>query len=174
MDLESLGSKISSCTLCELSCSRTYAVPGEGPKGARIFLVGEAPGAEEDASGRPFVGRAGRLLDKALAEAGIKRSEIFITSVVKCRPPDNRRPKKREMESCLPYLRRQIELVGPAVICLMGNVASGAVLGRQGIASLRGKIVEDRYLITFHPAAVLRNRNHWENFVSDLRLLKRF
>jgi uracil-DNA glycosylase family 4 len=172
MDMNSLAEKIVSCTLCDLSLSRTHAVPGEGPAGAKIFLVGEAPGRDEDATGRPFVGRAGKLLDRALYEAGIRRSEVFITSVVKCRPPDNRRPNRSEMQTCLPYLRRQIQLVDPRIICLMGNVASAALLGKQGVTALRGRVFEDRYLITYHPAAVLRNPNRWEEFVSDLRTAK--
>lgn len=174
MDMISLAESIASCTLCDLSQSRTSAVPGEGPTEAEIFLVGEAPGRDEDATGRPFVGRAGKLLDRALDDAGIKRSQAFITSVVKCRPPKNRRPNKREMQTCLPYLRQQIQLVNPKVICLMGNVASSALLGKQGITALRGQVFEGRYLVTYHPAAVLRNPNRWEEFVSDLKIAKDF
>jgi DNA polymerase len=174
MDMNSLFDQIVSCTLCDLSQSRTRAVPGEGPVGAGIFLVGEAPGRDEDATGRPFVGRAGKLLDRALCEAGRERSQAFITSVVKCRPPKNRRPNKREMITCLPYLRQQIELVSPRIICLMGNVASSALLGKQGITALRGQVFEGRYLVTYHPAAVLRNPNRWEEFVSDLKRAKDF
>jgi len=136
------------------------------------MLVGEAPGAQEDQTGRPFVGRAGRLLTMALAEAGIDRSEVFITSVIKCRPPKNRKPKKGEVEACLPYLGAQMELVKPRVVALMGNVATKAVLGIDKVNARHGQLHRGRFILTFHPAAVLRNRNLMEVFVGDLRRLK--
>jgi len=139
MDLDCLHEKIRHCQLCILSSNRIKAVPGEGPCPAEIMLVGEAPGREEDLEGRPFVGRAGRLLDKALEEAGLQRSEVFITSVIKCRPPDNRRPKSHEIESCRPYLEAQMMMLNPRIVCLMGNVAIQAVLGKQGVTSLRAR-----------------------------------
>ncbi|MFB3765506.1 MAG: uracil-DNA glycosylase family protein [Methanotrichaceae archaeon] len=170
MNLDDLRSRIISCPLCRLCESRTNAVPGEGPKDARIMLIGEAPGAEEDRTGRPFVGRAGRLLDRLLAEAGIERSQVFITSAVKCRPPNNRKPKRDEMEICVrTYLRPQMGVINPRAVCLMGNVASFAVIGKQGVTSIRGQIFDGRFLITFHPAAVLRNMNLKDAFVSDLK-----
>lgn len=172
MDLCSLHKKICVCQLCDLAQSRGLAVPGEGPCPAEIMLIGEAPGKYEDESGRPFVGRAGRLLDEALSKAGFDRKEVFITSVVKCRPPKNRKPKQWEIEACNPYLKAQMELVSPKAVCLMGNVAAQTVLGSQGIASLRGRIFEDRFLVTFHPAAVLRNRNLMDAFVLDLKRAK--
>ncbi|MCX6668442.1 MAG: uracil-DNA glycosylase [Methanothrix sp.] len=172
MDLDRLHEKIRLCQLCDLSLNRIKAVPGEGPCPAEIMLVGEAPGREEDLEGRPFVGRAGRLLDKALAEADLQRYEVFITSVIKCRPPDNRRPKRHEIETCRPYLEAQMKVLNPRVVCLMGNVATQAVLGKQGVTSLRGQIWQDRFLVTYHPAAVLRNRNLMKDFVSDLRKAK--
>jgi DNA polymerase len=112
------------------------------------------------------------MLDEALEEAGMTRSGVFITSVIKCRPPQNRRPKKKEIELCLPYLKDQMETIRPRVICLMGNTAAGAVLGRVGVSLLRGQILSDRFLVTYHPAAVLRNRNLMTDFVSDLRKAK--
>jgi len=172
MHLNELHSRILSCQHCELASRRTKAVPGEGPCPAPIMLVGEAPGAEEDRTGRPFVGRCGKLLDRSLAQAGVNREEIFITSVVKCRPQNNRKPKKAEMDACLPYLQSQIEIVEPRAICLMGNVAASSLLKRQGVATLRGQVFEDRFLVTFHPAAVLRNKNFQEYFISDLRKLR--
>lgn len=135
------------------------------------MLIGEAPGKEEDLTGRPFVGRAGRLLDEALEQAGLERSELFITSVIKCRPPQNRKPKRAEIVLCLPYLRLQMEILCPRIICLMGNTAAQAVLDRQGIKELRGQIWQDRFIVTYHPAAVLRNRNLMDEFVSDLKRL---
>ena len=169
MNPEDIRSRILSCQLCRLSKSRTIAVPGDGPRDAKIMLIGEAPGAEEDMTGRPFVGRAGRLLDKLLAEAGIVRSQVFITSVVKCRPPANRKPKGDEMEICTrTYLSPQMDLINPKVVCLMGNVASQAVIGKQGVTSIHGQVFNGRFLVTFHPAAVLRNMNLKEAFISDL------
>jgi DNA polymerase len=168
MNLASINEKIASCTLCALSQSRTLAVPGEGPSDAKIMLIGEAPGREEDLSGRPFVGRAGKLLDECLREAGIARREIFITSVIKCRPPNNRKPSRAEIRACGMYLREQIDLINPDVIGLLGNVAASAILGRQGITALRGKFFEDRFLVTFHPAAIVRNKNLKSDFISDL------
>jgi uracil-DNA glycosylase len=171
-DLHSLDSLISSCRLCPLFQGRNNAVPGSGPAPAGVMLVGEAPGREEDLTGQPFVGRAGRLLDDALALAGLHRSDVFITSVIKCRPPNNRKPLKRETAMCLPYLVAQMKIVKPKMVCLMGNTAAAALLGRQGIAALRGRILQERFLVTYHPAAVLRNRNLMGEFVSDLAILK--
>ena len=168
-DLILLQEKIAACKLCALSLSRNLTVPGSGPAGAEIMLVGEAPGREEDLKGLPFVGRAGKLLEEALNQADLSRSDVFITSVIKCRPPDNRKPKKNEIELCLPYLDDQIEAIRPRIICLMGNTAAGAILGVQGVTVLRGQIFRDRFLVTYHPAAVLRNRNLMADFVSDLR-----
>lgn len=173
MKLEEIHNTIRSCPLCDLALSRTLAVPGEGPCPADIMLIGEAPGAEEDLTGRPFVGRAGKLLTKALAEAGIERSEVFITSVVKCRPPKNRKPKRWEIDACHPYLVAQMERIHPKVVCLMGNVASSAVLGIQGITTLHGQFFQDRFLITYHPAAVLRNVTLMGALVSDFKKAKR-
>ena len=120
----------------------------------------------------PFIGRAGRLLDEALDEAGLKREDVFITSIIKCRPPQNRKPKKKEIELCLPYLEDQMDAIRPRIICLMGNTAIQAVLGVVGVTVLRGRILSDRFLVTYHPAAVLRNRNLMADFVSDLREAK--
>jgi DNA polymerase len=168
-NLRFLNETICRCQLCDLSLCRTRAVPGEGPCPAKIMLIGEAPGKDEDLSGRPFVGRAGRLLDEALIGAGLDRRDVFITSAVKCRPPENKMPKAREIEACHAYLQAQMAALEPEVICLMGNTASKAVLGKNGIAMLRGKILDNRFLVTYHPAAVLRNRNLMEAFISDLK-----
>lgn len=171
VDLRGLDQQICACRLCPLSEERKCAVPGSGPAPAQIMLVGEAPGREEDLTGLPFVGRAGKLLDEALTQAGLERSKVFITSVIKCRPPKNRKPKKAEIDQCRPYLQAQIDIIHPKIICLMGNTATQAVLGRQGVTILRGQILQDRFLVTYHPAAVLRNRNLMGQFVSDLKRL---
>jgi uracil-DNA glycosylase len=170
-DLSRLDQQICTCSLCPLSESRKRAVPGSGPALAQIMLVGEAPGRDEDLTGKPFVGRAGRLLDEALKQAGLERSKVFITSVIKCRPPKNRKPKKAEIDQCRPYLQAQIDILRPKIICLMGNTATMALIGQQGVTSLRGQILQDRFLVTYHPAAVLRNRNLMGQFVSDLKRL---
>jgi uracil-DNA glycosylase len=169
MKLCTLHEMICACRLCDLSVSRTRAVPGAGPSPATIMLIGEAPGKEEDLTGMPFMGRAGKLLDNALAKSGLNRSEVFITSTIKCRPPKNRKPKKREIDACRPYLNSQIAILNPKVVCLMGNTATSAVLGIQGVTSLRGQILQELFLVTYHPAAVLRNRNLMDEFVSDLK-----
>ncbi len=172
LNLEMLNLEICSCTLCDLYEGRIMAVPGEGPSQAEIMLVGEAPGNEEDRTGRPFIGRAGTLLNLALDQAGLTREEVYITSVIKCRPPKNRKPKVNEIRRCLPYLWSQMELIGPRLVCLMGNVAIQAILGINGVTELHGKIFQNRYLITFHPAAALRNRNLMGPLISDLSKLR--
>lgn len=173
MNLSTVNEKIASCRLCALSESRSLAVPGEGPSDAKIMLIGEAPGRDEDISGRPFVGRAGKLLDECLHKAEIARQEVFITSVIKCRPPKNRRPSRAELDACRRYLWQQIDLIDPRVICLMGNVAAKGVLGKEGVAQLRGRFFEERFIVTFHPAAIVRNKNLKIELISDLIKIKR-
>jgi len=168
-DMGSLSGRICSCTICPLSISRKNAVPGEGPVDATIMLVGEAPGRDEDQLGRPFAGRAGAVLSRSLEAAGIDRQALFITNVVKCRPPENRRPLASEIQACLPYLHRQMELVQPRIVCLLGNVPCNALLGCEGVTKMRGRLYQDRYFVTFHPAAVLRNRNLEMLLISDFR-----
>ncbi len=136
------------------------------------MLIGEAPGREEDLTGRPFVGRAGRLLDEVLSELGMSREDVFITSVVKCRPPSNRNPKKSEIGACLEYTLRQMEALKPKVVVLLGNVALEALTGRKGIGKLRGRFIEERgfkFLPTYHPAAVVRNKNLLPMLKEDLQ-----
>jgi uracil-DNA glycosylase len=172
MCLGGIAEEAKACMKCDLGAGRHKTVPGEGPCDAEILLVGEAPGAEEDLSGRPFVGRAGKVLDRALAQAVLDRSKIFITSIIKCRPPGNRKPKAWEIEECLPLLQAQIGAIKPRAIGLMGNVAAKAVLGLEGVTGLHGQVFQDRYVITYHPAAILRRRELQEDLVSDLKKLK--
>lgn len=167
-ELVSLEEDIKTCCRCPLARGRTKTVPGAGPGRADLLLIGEAPGRDEDRAGLPFVGRAGSILDRALKEAGIERSEVFITNVVKCRPPENRRPKKEEVEACRPFLESQIGIVKPKVVILMGNAAAKAVLGVEGVTTLRSQLFSDLFIVTFHPAAVLRNRKLEDSLVSDL------
>ncbi|MEA4882241.1 MAG: uracil-DNA glycosylase [Clostridia bacterium] len=160
-DLASVASAVEQCRRCGLGSTRTNAVPGEGNPQARIMFIGEGPGAEEDAQGRPFVGAAGRLLDRIIAAMGLKREEVFIGNVVKCRPPSNRVPEPEEMRACMPYLARQIELIRPSVIVLLGATAlKGMIDPNAGITRMRGQWLERGGIMvmpTFHPAALLRD-----------------
>jgi uracil-DNA glycosylase family 4 len=164
-----LNREITSCTLCRLSESRTNAVPGEGPVPCPIMLIGEAPGEKEDHLGRPFVGRAGTVLNRFLKENGLSREEVFITSIVKCRPPKNRDPKEDEIEACAGYLDRQLSHVSPRVIVPMGRFAAGVIFSRFGIeggkiSEVHGKVFrgifrgEDVIIFpVYHPAVVTHN-----------------
>jgi DNA polymerase len=174
---EALRSQVLSCTLCRLSEGRSTVVFGEGDPGADLLVVGEAPGYEEDRSGRPFVGPAGQLLDKMLAAVGFLRGEVFICNVLKCRPPKNRDPAADEVAACRPYLRRQVELIQPKAICAFGRFASQTLLTTEtSLGRLRGTTHDFMgipVVVTYHPAALLRNaqwkRPAWE----DLKLLRR-
>jgi DNA polymerase len=169
--LERIASEVIGCPLCKLSRTRKNAVPGEGQVLAKIMFIGEAPGKNEDLKGKPFVGSAGRILDQAMQKAGIKRSEVFITNVVKCRPPGNRVPEEDERIACRPYLQRQISLISPKIICILGSTAYSSILGGKSITASRGKILKKegyRYFLTVHPAAAIYNRDLRNIFESDL------
>lgn len=171
--LSQIRQEIESCTRCELHKGRTRAVLGEGNVFAKIMFIGEAPGEEEDLQGRPFVGRAGQLLTQAIENAGLKRSDVYIANINKCRPPGNRQPTIEEQEACFPYLERQIEIVDPKVLCLLGATAYRGVLKTQPkITQERGKVIEYRgrlVYITYHPAYVLRNQNQKDTFFDDIK-----
>lgn len=172
--LNNIAQQIKNCTLCPLHEHRKRAVPGEGPLDARLMFIGEAPGAEEDRKGRPFVGRSGKVLNDALREAGINRDSVFITSVVKCRPPDNRQPHQVEIRTCVSHhLSQQITLLNPAIICLLGNTAANALLGRKSLAVNRGTLIgaKPAYFITYHPAAAGRSRQWKQAFLADIKKL---
>ena len=180
-DLQSLRLQVESCRDCALCESRTRAVFGVGPESAGWMVVGEAPGAEEDARGEPFVGQAGKLLDDMLGSIGLSRDrDVFIANVLKCRPPRNRDPRPEEIERCAPKLRRQIELVEPRVIVVVGRFAAHALLGTDAsIASLRGRVhayrVGDRdipVVVSYHPAYLLRNLPDKAKAWSDLCLAR--
>ncbi|MEM1619880.1 MAG: uracil-DNA glycosylase [Fervidicoccaceae archaeon] len=185
-ELERLAREIASCSRCALSASRRRAVPGEGPPRAALMIVGEAPGRDEDASGRPFVGRAGRLLTSLLEEVNLKREEAYVTNVVKCRPPGNRAPRRDEVSACAPYLKRQISLVAPRLVLALGALASSSILAMGGetklaaakLSELRGKIfrleiggLSIALMPTYHPAAALRNPRLLEALRADLARL---
>lgn len=175
--LEELATQIRVCTRCPLHESRTLAVPGDGKFTAKVMIIGEAPGKEEDESGHPFVGSAGRYLEHVLEGTGLKRSDFFITNTVKCRPPKNRTPKKLEVETCTSnYLSEQIELIDPKLIMLLGGVAAKKLLGVKSINEARGSIiVRDgrKYLVGYHPAVRFYREDLGEKVKEDFARLKR-
>lgn len=161
-----LASAAGRCVACsELSTARTQVVPGEvptnDPAAVRVLLVGEAPGRQEDETGVPFVGAAGRLLDQLLSEAGLPRTDIAVTNVVKCRPPGNRKPTRTEVATCQPWLERQLELFDPAVVCALGGTAAEWGLARRNvrIGQMRGSVLDRQgraLVVTYHPSAAIR------------------
>jgi DNA polymerase len=160
-ELQKLYREIKNCKKCPLWKLRKNAVPGEGPANAKIFICGQAPGVEEDRTGRPFVGRAGKFLNELLKIARIEREEVFITSPLKClpQPPINRKPKKEEIKACLPWLKKQIEIINPKYFILLGEVAFLVFFPREKLSNYRGKWIEKDgkfYFPTYHPAAGLR------------------
>ena len=162
MSLGRLRPRVEECTMCPLGRSRKHAVFGEGNPSANVMFVGEGPGEAEDETGQPFVGPAGKKLDEVFASVGISRSDLFITNVVKCRPPNNRVPSKMEMQACFPFLEAQIALVNPSLIVTLGNVATQWLLEDvPGITKARGKLYSWRGGIQvfpmFHPSYLLRN-----------------
>ena len=176
VDLAGLEKMVAGCTKCGLHETRTNTVFGDGSPSARLVFIGEAPGRDEDMQGIPFVGRAGKLLDRMIAAIGFTREEIFIANILKCRPPNNRDPKEDEVTACGKYLARQIELIDPVVICALGRVAGQNLLGtraplrvlREGIHHYNGI----RVVVTYHPAALLRNPNWKKAAWEDLQMLK--
>jgi len=173
--LNEIAEEVKVCKLCPLHKSRKNAVPGEGSSKAKLILIGEAPGVEEDEQGRPFVGRAGETLDDALRFANLDRKDLFITSVVKCRPPDNRIPTLEERKACNPYLKRQIDVIKPKLICLLGNIALQTFFKKASISKLRGKVIErdgHAYFCTYHPAAILYNVSLRSTIYKDMKRMK--
>ena len=172
---EELEKSIENCQKCKLCKTRQNIVFGTGNKNAKIMFIGEGPGADEDRLGEPFVGRAGKLMDMAFEMVGIKREEVYIANIVKCRPPANRNPEDDESYACMDYLRNQVILVKPEMIVLLGSVALKNILGKEyGITASRGKWVEKkgiRYMPTWHPAALLRDESKKVDFVRDLMLV---
>lgn len=160
-NLETLRKNVIECTKCELCKTRTNSVPGKGNFNSEVIFVGEAPGRNEDLHGEPFVGVAGKKLSLSLENAGISRDEVYITNTVKCRPPNNRVPSVKEKETCNEYLQKEIEIIKPKIICVLGNTAFGSVLGGTEITKFRGKVGrknDQLYFITIHPAATIYNQ----------------
>ncbi|UZJ37319.1 uracil-DNA glycosylase [Prosthecochloris sp. SCSIO W1103] len=175
-DLNDLYEQSKDCTKCRLAETRNNFVFGEGKPKAQIVVIGEAPGAEEDAQGRPFVGRSGKLLDKILEAIGFSREDVFICNIIKCRPPENRNPNLDEIQSCMPWLKIQLQLIKPKILLLLGRVAANTVLdNKQSMANLRGRILRwNGYdvIVTYHPAALLRNPNWKRHCWEDVKMLR--
>lgn len=180
MTLEALAAQARSCTKCALASGRTHVVFGAGNPDADLMFIGEAPGANEDKQGVPFVGAAGQLLNELLAGIGLSREDVYIANTVKCRPPGNRDPKPEEIEACSPYLSGQIDQIDPLVICTLGNFATQLLLQRKiGITRVRGQQFRYRGRIlipTFHPAAVLhgggRGGEQFHALEQDMKLVR--
>lgn len=174
--LEAVAAEVAACRRCFLAEGRRNTVPGEGNPGARLVLVGEGPGQTEDETGRPFVGRAGELLTEILRAIELEREDVFICNVVKCRPPQNRKPLPDECAACLPYLEAQLDLIRPKVIVALGATAAEALLNvRRSLSDLRGKVHSYRgvpLIVTYHPAALLRNPNWKKPTWDDVRVAR--
>ena len=175
--LERIAEEVRGCPRCRLSLTRTRAVPGAGRPDADLLLVGEAPGRTEDEAGLPFQGMSGRFLNQSLTGLGLTRDDVFVTSVNKCRPPDNRNPRRDEITACAPYLDRQVALIGPRVVLAMGGTAAARLHPEAAgptvkVAELRGQIFaldpERALLVTYHPAAAMRFPKQRQPFLDDL------
>lgn len=173
-EMKALDEKISVCDLCRLAYGRNRAVPGSGRiQNVEVVFVGEAPGRNEDAVGKPFVGAGGKLLDELLKHVGLSREEVYVTNIVKCRPPNNRKPESDEVDICTSnYLKRQIEILNPLLICTLGATALEYFTGQKRIGFAHGKLTQTKsgnaLLPTYHPASVFRNRSLKDNLKVDL------
>ncbi len=171
-----LDKTICICQKCPLGKTRTKFVFGVGNPDADIMFIGEAPGRDEDLQGIPFVGRAGKLLDKMLAEVGINRDEVYIANILKCRPPENRDPLPDEVAECEPHLHMQIKLIKPKVICSLGRIAGQTLLKTNStLGGMRGRWFDYRgikFMVTYHPAALLRSMSWYPSTIEDLKKLK--
>lgn len=172
-DLEELKQSFKECKKCKLCTTRQNIVFGVGNPKAEIMFIGEGPGADEDRQGEPFVGKAGQLMNKAFDVVGIKREDVYIANIVKCRPPHNRDPEKDEITACMNYLRNQVMIIKPKIIVLLGRIALQNILGEEyRITASRGKWIEKKgimYMPTWHPAALLRDETKKIDFLEDLK-----
>ncbi len=170
--LDDIANAIRICTQCQLHATRTNTVPGAGNPHADIFFLGEGPGAKEDEQGLPFIGRSGELLTRLLQDAGLLRDQVFITSLVKCRPPKNRNPLHAEIIACQPYLQAQLRVIQPKIICTLGAPATTTLLGiKQPLSTIRGHWYSYhgiKLMPTFHPAYLLRSRSKIPLFQEDV------
>jgi len=170
-ELETIKQNVIKCTKCDLCKTRTNAVPGKGSFQSDVIFVGEAPGRNEDKNGEPFVGVAGKKLSIALEEAGISRDAVYITNIVKCRPPDNRVPNTNERNTCQEYLKQEISIIKPKIICILGNTVFNSILGGSEITKFRGKVVRKNnqlYFLTIHPAATIYNQKLIDVLKNDI------
>ena len=170
-ELEIVKQNVIKCTKCDLCKTRTNAVPGKGNFQSDVIFVGEAPGKNEDQNGEPFIGVAGKKLSAALDEAGISRDDIYITNIVKCRPPNNRVPTTNERDTCKEYLKQEIAIIKPKLICILGNTAFNSILGGSEITKYRGKVVRKDnllYFLTIHPAATIYNQKLIDVLKNDI------
>ena len=176
-NLDQLNKLICNCLKCPLGATRNKFVFGSGNPNANVLVIGEGPGADEDAQGLPFVGRAGKLLTDILKAINFSRDEVYIANIVKCRPPGNRTPLPQEMEACLPYLKKQIELIKPQLILCLGLTATqGLLKKKESLSSMRGKVFEfenAKVMVTFHPAALLRNPNWKKDCWEDVKKFRK-
>ena len=174
--LDAVAERIRTTYCCGLCPSRINAVPGHGDENARLVLVGEGPGANEDAQGKPFVGQAGNLLNGILEAIEVPRTSVYITNIVKCRPPQNRKPLPDEVAACIPYLHRQLDIIRPKVILTLGSTAAEAMLRvRKSLGELRNKVHTYNgipLVVTYHPAALLRNPNWKKPTWDDVRIVR--
>jgi uracil-DNA glycosylase len=171
-----VADEVRRCTKCPLSLTRTCAVPGEGPANAAVLIIGEGPGRNEDLQSRPFIGAAGKQLDGLLRDAGLNRDDVYITNVVKCRPPENRRPTDSEAEACHPYLERQIKLLRPVVVLLLGDSALKRFLPDQTLSGAHGRLFTHggfALFPTYHPAAMIYNRTLEKVSSDDFKALRK-
>jgi len=169
--LETIKQNVITCTKCDLCKTRTNAVPGKGNFQSDVIFVGEAPGRNEDKNGEPFIGVAGKKLSVALDEAGISREDVYITNIVKCRPPNNRVPTTNERDTCKEYLKQEIAIIKPKLICILGNTAFNSILGGSEITKYRGKVVRKDnllYFLTIHPAATIYNQKLIDVLKNDI------
>lgn len=176
MNLQGIREDLGDCRRCSLSETRSRIVFGSGNANAQLVFVGEAPGFEEDRQGLPFVGRAGQLLTKIIESIGLKRADVYICNVLKCRPPNNRNPEPQEVESCSPFLHRQLAAINPKIVCCLGTFAAQTVLGMNvPISRLRGRFYDIdgvRYIATFHPAYLLRNPDRKREVWEDMKQIR--
>ncbi len=183
-EMQRIIDEISKCEKCELHKTRKKPVPGEGSITSRIMLIGEAPGRNEDEQGKPFVGQAGKFLNQLLKEAGIRREEVYITNIIKCRPPNNRDPTEKEIKSCSPYLDKQLNIIKPKAIITLGNYATKYILRKfklkeESISKIHGKkykinnlIFNTKIMPSYHPAAALYNPNLKQTIIDDFKKIR--
>ena len=173
-ELKKIKKQVTQCTKCELSKTRNNSVPGKGNFKSDVIFVGEAPGKNEDMKGEPFIGIAGKKLSIALENAGITRDDVYITNIVKCRPPKNRVPTTNERDTCQNYLKKEIEIIKPKIICILGNTAFNSLLDGKEIIKFRGKTVRKNnqlYFLTIHPAATIYNQKLISVLKKDMKKL---